>query len=197
MRARASFQDAQAALWGAQERRPRPTRHQARRWGGAVTLGKTASGSSCRAEALGQQLLDAGHVHRRHHRVELAHLRLLARDDARDAGRLALRVDLVHQVADGGAEVQLGAALLEVRDDRVVQVRLRRALEHPQHRRLRTDREHHEDRQHAPRRDVVAVDKAQRVGDGVPHPIDTAAAAAERREPLGERNVVEVPDLCA
>ena len=63
----------------------------------------------------------------RHDGVELAHLLVGARDDARHARGLALRVDLVHEIADGRAQVKLGAALLQVVDDGVVQVGLRRA----------------------------------------------------------------------
>ncbi len=43
-----------------------------------------------------------------------------------------------------------------------------RAIEHAQHTRVRLGREELEDGQHAPRADVVAVQEAQRVRDGVP-----------------------------
>ena len=44
---------------------------------------------------------------------------------------------------------------------------------------------------------MVAINEAQRVGDGVPHAVDGAAAAAKRREPLGERDIIQVADLRA
>ena len=68
--------------------------------------------------------------------------------------------------------MKLGAALLEVVNDRVVQVGLRRALEHAQHARLGADRKEHEDGEHATRRDVVAIEEPQRIDDRIPHAIE-------------------------
>ena len=78
-----------------------------------------------------------------------------------------------------------------------MEVRLGRPVEHPQHRRFGANREQHKNRKHAPCRNMITVDEAQRVGDGVPHAVDGPAAPAEAREPLRERDVVEVADLRA
>ena len=59
-------------------------------------------------------------------------------------------------------------------------------------RRLGADGKELEDGEHAAGADVVAVDEAEGVGDGVPHALDGAAGAAEGEEPLGEGDVVEV-----
>ena len=71
-----------------------------------------------------------------------------------------------------------------------MQVGLRRTVEHPQHRRLGANREQHKNGKHAPRGNVVAVNKTQRVGDGVPHAVDGTAAPAEAREPFRERDII-------
>ena len=44
---------------------------------------------------------------------------------------------------------------------------------------------------------MVAVDEPQRVGDGVPHPIDGAARTAEAREPFRERDIIQIANLRA
>ena len=44
---------------------------------------------------------------------------------------------------------------------------------------------------------MITVDKPQSVGDGVPHAVDGAARTAEAREPLGERDIIQVADLRA
>ena len=78
-----------------------------------------------------------------------------------------------------------------------MEIRLGRTVEHPQHRRLGANREQHEDRKHAPRANVVAINEPQSIRDGVPHAVDRPAAPAEAREPFRERDVVEVADLRA
>ena len=78
-----------------------------------------------------------------------------------------------------------------------MEIRLGRPVEHPQHRRFGANREQHKNGEHAPRANVVAVNEPQSIRDGVPHPIDRPARTAEAREPLGERDVVEVADLRA
>ena len=78
-----------------------------------------------------------------------------------------------------------------------MQVGLRRTIQHPEYRRLGSNSKKHKNRKHAPRANVVAIDEAQRVGDGVPHAVDGPAAPAEAREPFRERDIIQVADLRA
>mmetsp|Transcript_40101 Transcript_40101/g.99783 ORF Transcript_40101/g.99783 Transcript_40101/m.99783 type:complete len:424 (-) Transcript_40101:413-1684(-) len=144
------------------------------------------------AEGLGQYLLDAGQVQRSDDAIKLARA-LLARDlDGGHLGGHAVGIRLVEEVLDGGAQVDLDAALVEVLEDRIVQEGLRRAVQHAKHGSLGADGEEHEDGKHAARRDVVAIDEAEGVRDRVPHAVDRAARAALAHEPLRECDVVEL-----
>ena len=78
-----------------------------------------------------------------------------------------------------------------------MEIRLRTSIQHPQNGRLGPNREQHENGEHAPRANVVAIDEAQRVGDGVPHAVDGPARTAEAREPFRERDIIQVADLRA
>ena len=75
-----------------------------------------------------------------------------------------------------------------------MQVGLRAPLQHSEDAGLGPDGEEHEDGEHAAGRDVVAVNEAEGVRDGVPHPVEGAALATELGEPFGESDVVEVAD---
>ena len=52
-----------------------------------------------------------------------------------------------------------------------------------------------EDGEHAPGRDVVAVDEAERVGDRVPHARDGAPRSPLPLEPLAECHLVQRTDV--
>mmetsp|Transcript_22946 Transcript_22946/g.48391 ORF Transcript_22946/g.48391 Transcript_22946/m.48391 type:complete len:312 (-) Transcript_22946:138-1073(-) len=75
-----------------------------------------------------------------------------------------------------------------------MQTSLRTSLQHTEHRGLRTDGKEHEDGEHAPCRDVIAIHESQSVGDRVPHAIERSARSAELREPFREGDVVQIAD---
>mmetsp|Transcript_15467 Transcript_15467/g.39248 ORF Transcript_15467/g.39248 Transcript_15467/m.39248 type:complete len:260 (-) Transcript_15467:259-1038(-) len=104
---------------------------------------------------------------------------------------VATRVRRMHDVEHAALDVDLHVAVCEVLDDGLVQVRVRRALAHAQHGRLGAHGEELEDGEHAARGDVVAVDEAEGIGDGVPQALDGAAAAARPFEPLGEGDPIQ------
>jgi hypothetical protein len=61
--------------------------------------------------------------------------------------------------------------------------------QHPQHRGLGLGGKELEDGQHAPRADVVAVNEAQGVSNGIPHAGDALTGAAVGKEPLRKRHL--------
>mmetsp|Transcript_14299 Transcript_14299/g.28536 ORF Transcript_14299/g.28536 Transcript_14299/m.28536 type:complete len:510 (-) Transcript_14299:355-1884(-) len=145
-------------------------------------------------EVFWQHLLNARHVEGSNDRVELPHLVAGSHLDPSDVAGHTFLVRVVDDVFASGLEVDLDPPVVEIFEDRVVQVRLRRPLEHPEHARLRPDGEEHEDGEHGPRGNCVTVDEPQGVGDGIPHAVERTAAPTQLREPLRERNVVELPD---
>jgi hypothetical protein len=61
--------------------------------------------------------------------------------------------------------------------------------QHAQHGGLGLGGKELEDGQHAPRADVIAVNEAQGVSNGVPHAGDALTGAAVGKEPLGKRHL--------
>lgn len=144
------------------------------------------------AECLGQDLFDPRHVEGADHRVVLFEFFVGSDFDPRDAGGFAILVGVIDDFAASGGGADFDSPIVEVFQDGVVQAGLRTPLEHPEDAGLGPDGEEHEDGEHAPRRDVIAVHESQGVGDGVPHPVQRAATAPQPREPLREGNVVQV-----
>ena len=70
--------------------------------------------------------------------------------------------------------MNFSAPLLQIVDDGLMQVGIGRTLQHPQHRRLGTGRKQLEYGQHAAGRNIFGVDKAQGIGNGVPHALEAA-----------------------
>ena len=91
-------------------------------------------------------------------------------------------------------QVQLASTLLDVVEDRTREPAMGRSLQQIELGGFRLGRKHHEDGEHAAGGDGLAIDKAQGVGNGVPHPSDAFGATAMADEPILETDGVEGSD---
>ena len=92
------------------------------------------------------------------------------------------------------AQVEPPPPRLDVIQDRPGQPTVGRSLEQVEFGGLGAGGEHQEDGQHAAGRNRGAIDETQGIGNRVPHPFDTAAAAAMTQEPGFKTDGIELAD---
>merc|ERR1711937_1046871 len=90
--------------------------------------------------------------------------------------------------------MDFNTSILKIRENRIVKATLRTALQHSQITDFGPKCEKHENRQHAPSANVVTVNEAQSVGDGIPQSFDGPTTSPELSKPFRKGNFVQITD---